>query len=386
MSIDVEKIPLSKRRFYVDKDFQLFSNGKQSKAEKAKILKKELLPEYQLSVHMQENLDEQSHGKLWKLLRDCDAQEVLNERTSLLIRGLENAYYRTQKPLSVPDISKRLSPGTPVWLYFKTTCDVKPDLKSAEIISYEQKERLRYGYRQQQQLQSKSNLVAHNTDNCTQTMQEQLTSLTAKSPHTSNCLLLSMGTFHDAGTYNCHYQSEEGLDSYEIEFRQTPQSIIIRSRPCSDYSPQDDQLYNKHLYSTVISHETIEPYIVLVYKDVQKYIDLYFPLIYAIKSVVEVTIDDVNGQTIKRTRSNRFHRFSTKVISQTSVLHVRLPMYNYSIKMINDLSSTLAENGIKLVYGNIKIEYFSPTYVSPYEHIQFSSYIANYAWDMLLSL
>ncbi|CAF0922452.1 unnamed protein product [Didymodactylos carnosus] len=183
-----------------------------------------------------------------------------------------------------------------VWLYFKTTCDVKPDLTSAEIISYEQKEHLRYGYRQQQQqLQSKSNLVAHNTDNYTQTMQEQPTSLS--------------------------------LDSFEIELRQTPQSIIIRSRPCSDYSPQDDQLYNKHLYSTV-SHETIKPYIVLVYKDVQKYIDLYFP-----------------------------------------VLHVRLPMYNYSIKMINNLSSTLAQNGIKLVYGNIKIEYFSPTYVSPYEHI-----------------
>ncbi|CAF5143644.1 unnamed protein product, partial [Rotaria sp. Silwood1] len=255
-----------------------------------------------------------------------------------------------------------------------------------EIIDYTPKERLHYGYRgrlQREQLKIKQNKQKQINSSLISDPLLNLTSIRKNAPLSTICHLVTLGSFLDCGTYIAHTSTLSDIDKFEIEFRTIPQSIYLRSIKNQDYlNTNDDLLYNKILYSILIPHDNIESYIIINHQD--DFIDIFIPLLYGIKPIQEIELDDLG--TRKRTRATRFHRFDTKHIAQSSVIHVRIPLLNTSSKMINDLASKLLENNIKILYGNIKIIYLPNDYINPYENLQFGNYLCNYAWHMLISL
>ncbi|CAF4014521.1 unnamed protein product, partial [Rotaria sp. Silwood1] len=93
-------------------------------------------PEFILSIHHKESLHINNGLRpLMLLLKEHKGKEIHQHdpRTSLHIKGLDNIYYKTRKPLQTHDVCKRFKPGMPVWLYFKTTCETFDDT----LFSYE---------------------------------------------------------------------------------------------------------------------------------------------------------------------------------------------------------------------------------------------------------
>ncbi|CAF1239013.1 unnamed protein product [Adineta steineri] len=399
----IEKYPLNRRKHYVNRNFQIFDDiNKSSSSSKKASSKVELKPnhhhhhpkpEFILSIHHKEGLDvDNGLRQLMTLLKESKGKEIYqyDSRTSLHIKGLDNIYYKTRKPLQTHNVCKRFKPGMPVWIYFKTTCEISEETKIAnenDNIDYTPKERLHYGYRGRlqreqlkikQQKQNQKQILSSANDPST-----NLTSIHRNTPLSTICHLVTLGSFLDCGTFIAHTSTLPDIDKFELEFRSIPQSIYLRSIKNPDYlNTNDDLLYNKILYSVSISHDHIESYLILNHQD--DFIDLFIPLLYVLKPIQEIELDDLG--TRKRTRATRFHRFDTKHIAQSSVMHVRIPLLNTSSKMINDLASKLLENNIKVLYGNIKIVYIPNDYISPYENLQFGNYLCNYAWHMLMSL
>jgi hypothetical protein len=388
----IEKYPLNRRKHYVNRNFQLFDDMNKSSRKKhsSKLEPKSTIrkPEFILSIHHKEGLHVNNGLRpLMSLLKEYKSKEIhqTDPRTSLHIKGLDNIYYKTRKPLQTHDLCKRFQSGMPVWLYIKTTCETSDEnlvSNENEIIDYTPKERLHYGYRgrlQREQLKIKQQkqLISSSDPSL------NLTSIRKNTPLSTICHLVTLGSFLDCGTYMAHTSTLPDIDKFELEFRTVPQSIYIRSIKNQDYlNTDDDLLYNKILYSIFISHDNIESYLILNHQD--DFIDLFIPLLYAIKPMQEMELDDLG--TTKRTRATRFHRFDGKHIAQSSVIHVRIPLLNTSSKMINDLASKLLENNIKILYGNIQIVYLPNDYINPYEKLQFGNYLCNYAWHMLMSL
>lgn len=391
----IEKYPLNRRKDHVNRNFQLFDDI--NKPTRTKLLLKSETksntrkPEFILSIHHKESLSiDNGLRPIMCLLKEYKGKEIHQQdpRTSLHIKGLDNIYYKTRKPLQTHDVCKRFKPGMPVWLYFKTTCEISDNTSYTcdnEIIDYTPKERLYYGYRgrlQREQLKIKQNKQKQMNLSIPDPSLN-LTSVRKNAPLSTTCHLVTLGSFVDCGTYISHASTLPDIDKFEIEFRTVPQSIHLRSIKNQDYlNTDDDLLYNKILYSVTIPHDNIESYLVINHQD--DFIDLFIPLLYALKPLQEVELDDLN--TRKRTRATRFHRFDSQHIAQSSVMHVRIPFLNTSSKMINDLSNRLLENNVKVLYGNIKIVYLENDYVNPYEHLQFGNYLCNYAWHMLTSL
>jgi hypothetical protein len=269
----------------------------------------------------------------------------------------------------------------------KTTCEASEENFQShenETIDYTLKERLHYGYRgrlQREQLkikQQRQNLSSSSLDPLL-----NLTTVRKNTPLSTTCHLVTLGSFLDCGTYIAHTSTLPDIDKFELEFRAIPQSIHLRSTKNQDYlNTNDDLLYNKILYSISIPHDNIESYLIVNHQD--DFIDLFIPLLYAIKPIQEIELDELG--TRKRTRATRFHRFDAKHIAESSVLHVRIPLINTSSKMINDLANNLLENNIKVLYGNIQIIYYPNDYINPYDNLQFGNYLCNYAWHMLTSL
>jgi len=396
----LEKYPLNRRKNYVNRNFQLFDDiNKTSKKKnfptKIETKSNNHKPEFLLSIHHKEGLHvDNGLRPLMSLLKEFKSKEIFQPdlRTSLHIKGLDNTYYKTRKPLQTHDICKRFKPGMPVWLYFTTTttCETSDEnfqLNENDIIDYTPKERLHYGYRgrlQREQLKLKQQqkqkqiLLSSSIDPLL-----NLTSIRKNTPLSTICHLVTLGSFIDCGTYIAHTSTLANIDKFELEFRTIPQSIYLRSIKNEDYlNTNDDLFYNKILYSVLIPHDNIESYLILNHQD--EFIDLFIPLLYAIKPIQEIEYDNLG--TRKRIRATRFHRFDSKHIAQSSVLHVRIPLLNTSSKMINDLANKLLENNIKILYGNIKIIYFPNDYINPYENLQFGNYLCNYAWHMLISL
>ncbi|CAF0897911.1 unnamed protein product [Rotaria sordida] len=393
----IEKYPLKRRKDHVNRNFQLFDDINKSTSKKIsskfEIIKPNIRkPEFILSIHHKESLHiDNGLRPLMSLLKEHKGKEIhqSDPRTSLHIKGLDNIYYKTRKPLQTHDVCKRFKPGMPVWLYFKTTCEILNDniySNENEIIDYTPKERLHYGYRgrlQREQLKIKQNKQKQINSSITSDPLLNLTSIRKNAPLSTICHIVTLGSFLDCGTYIAHTSTLPDIDKFEIEFRTIPQSIYLRSIKNQDYlNTNDDLLYNKILYSVLIPHDNIESYIIINHQD--DFIDIFIPLLYTIKPIQEIELDDLG--TRKRTRATRFHRFDTKHIAQSSVIHVRIPLLNTSSKMINDLASKLLENNIKILYGNIKIIYLPNDYINSYENLQFGNYLCNYAWHMLMSL
>jgi hypothetical protein len=388
----LEKYPLNRRKHYVNRNFQLFDDITKT-SQKKHSLKIEPIsnirkPEFILSIHHKEGLNVNNGLRpLMSLLKEFKGKEIyqIDPRTSLHIKGLDNIYYKTRKALQTHDVCKRFKPGMPVWLYFKTTCEIIDEnfqLNENEIIDYAPKERLHYGYRgrlQREQLKIKNQKQIFSSPDPLL----NLSSIRKNAPLSTICHLVTLGSFLDCGTYIAHTSTLPNIDKFELEFRTIPQSIYLRSIKNQDYlNTNDDLLYNKILYSILIPHDNIESYLIVNHQD--DFIDLFIPLIYAIKPIQEIEFDNLG--TRKRTRATRFHRFDTKHIAQSSILHVRIPLLNTSSKMINDLATKLLENNIKILYGNIQIIYLPNDYINPYENLQFGNYLCNYAWHMLISL
>lgn len=393
----LEKYPLNRRKDHVNRNFQLFDDINKSTSKKKLHAKSDTKPnirkpEFVLSIHHKESLDiNDGLRPLMSLLKEHKSKEIHrpDPRTSLHIKGLDNVYYKTRKPLQTHDVCKRFKPGMPVWLYFKSTCEAFDDNTNSvenETIDYTPKERLYYGYRgrlQREKLKIKQNKQQKNNQPSPPDPLLSLTSIRKNAPLSTICHLVTLGSFLDCGTYMAHAATLPDIDKFELEFRTIPQSIHLRSIKNQDYlNTADDELYNKILYSVSIAHDNIESYLIVNHQD--DFIDVFIPLLYVIKPIQEIELDDLG--TRKRTRSTRFHRFDTKHIAQSSVLHVRIPFLNTSSKMINDLASKLLENNIKVLYGNIRIIYVPNDYVNPYENLQFGNYLCNYAWHMLTSL
>jgi RNA-dependent RNA polymerase len=387
----LEKYPLNRRKNYVNRNFQLFDDMTKSSRKKhsTKIESKPIIhkPEFILSIHHKEGLHvENGLRPLMSLLKEFKGKEIYQSdpRTSLHIKGLDNIYYKTRKPLQTHDVCKRFKPGMPVWLYFKTTSEENFQSNENETIDYTLKERLHYGYRgrlQREQLKIKQQRKNPNSSSPDPLL--NLTLVRKNAPLSTICHLVTLGSFLDCGTYIAHASTLSDIDKFELEFRAIPQSIYLRSIKNQDYlNTNDDLLYNKILYSISIPHDNIESYLIVNHQD--DFIDLFIPLLYAIKPIQEIELDDLG--TRKRTRATRFHRFDTKHIAESSVLHVRIPLLNTSSKMINDLATKLLENNIKILYGNIQIIYYPNDYINPYENLQFGNYLCNYAWHMLISL
>jgi hypothetical protein len=387
----LEKYPLNRRKLYVNRNFQLFDDiNKSSQKKLSTKIESNHKPEFILSIHHKEGLDVNNGLRpLMSLLKEFKGKEIYqpDPRTSLHIKGLDNIYYKTRKPLQTHDVCKRFKPGMPVWLYFKTTCETSDDnfqSNDNDIIDYTPKERLHYGYRgrlQREKLKLKQQKQKQRFSSPDPLL--NLTSIRKNTPLSTICHLVTLGSFLDCGTYIAHTSTLPDIDKFELEFRTIPQSIYLRSIKNSDYlNTNDDLLYNKILYSILIPHDNIESYLIVNHQD--DFIDLFIPLLYVIKPIQEIEYDELG--TRKRTRATRFHRFDTKHIAQSSVLHVRIPLLNTSSKMINDLANKLLENNIKILYGNIKIIYLPNDYINPYENLQFGNYLCNYAWHMLTSL
>ena len=385
----IEKYPLNRRKHYVNRNFQIFDDLNKpshkkfsTKSESTSIVNRK--PEFLLSIHHKEGLDvENGLRPLMCLLKEFRAKEIAqNESRSLIsIKGLDNIYYKTRKPLQTHDVCRRFQSGMPVWLYFTTTCETNDEnstLNSNEFIDYTRKERLHYGYRgriQREQLKLKEQKQKFFNRAPPPDPSVLLTSTRRNTPLSTLCHLVTLGSFLDCGTYIAHGSTLADVDKFEIEFRNVPQSIHLRSMKNLDET-------NKILYSVSIPHDHIESYLVLNHQD--EFIDLFIPLLYALKPIQEVELDELGTRT--RTRSTRFHRFETQHLAQSSVLHVRIPLLNTSSKMINDLAARLAENNIRIFYGNLRIIFYENTYSNPYENLQFSNYLCNYSWHMLTSL
>ena len=389
----IEKYPLNRRKHYVNRNFQIFDDMTKSSnkklSSKIETIPNNRKPEFILSIHHKEGLHvDNGLRPLMSLLKEFKGKEIAqpDPRTSLYIKGLDNIYYKTRKPLQPHDICKRFKSGMPVWLYFKTTSETLNDNihsnENENTIDYTPKERLHYGYRgrlQREQIKIKQQKQIISTPDPLL----NLTSLRKNAPLTTICHLVTLGSFLDCGTYIAHTSTLADIDKFELEFRTIPQSIYLRSIKNQDYlNTHDDLLYNKILYSILIPHDSIDSYLIVNHQD--DFIDLFIPLLYAIKPIQETELDELG--TRKRTRSTRFHRFDSKHIAESSVLHVQIPLLNTSSKMINDLASKLLENNIKILYGNIKIIYLPNDYINPYENLQFGNYLCNYAWHMLMSL
>jgi hypothetical protein len=392
----IEKYPLNRRKNYVNRNFQIFDDMNKSSnkklSSKLESISNNRKPEFILSIHHKEGLNiDNGLRPLMSLLKESKSKEIAqpDSRSSLYIKGLDNIYYKTRKPFQTHDVCKRFQSGMPVWLYFKTTCETSNDTilsNENDIIDYTPKERLHYGYRgrlQREKLKIKQQQQQQKQIISSPDLLSNLTSLRKNAPLSTICHLVTLGAFLDCGTYIAHTSTLSDIDKFELEFRTIPQSIYLRSIRNPDYlNTIDDLLYNKILYSILIPHDNIESYLIVNHQD--DFIDLFIPLLYAIKPIQETELDDLG--TRKRTRATRFHRFDSKHIAQSSVLHVRIPLLNTSSKMINDLASKLLENNIKILYGNIKIAYLPNDYINPYENLQFSNYLCNYAWHMLISL
>ena len=396
ISNTIENYPLNRRKHHVNRDFQLFddinkssSRKFSSKQEKTSSMRK---LEFILSIHHKENLHiENGLRPIVSLLKEHQGKEIHqpDPRTSVHIKGLDNIYYKTRKPLKPHDVCKRFEPGMPVWLHFKTTCETIDDkLRSYEneTIDYTPKERLHYGYRgrlQREQIRLKLLKQKRTIPSSLPDPSLNFTSIRKNAPLSTICHLVTMGSFLDCGIYNAHASTLSDIDKFELEFRTAPQSIYLRSIKNQDYlDTNDDLLYNKVLYSVLIPHDNIESYIIVNHQN--DFIDLFIPLLYALKPIQEIELDDLG--TRKRIRTTRFHRFDTKHVAQSSVIHVRIPLLNTSSKMINDLADKLLQNNMKILYGNIKINYLPNDYMNPYENLQFGNYLCNYAWHMLMSL
>ena len=381
----IEAYPLNRRKHLVNRDFQLFdaidpsSSSVTTKKKLSSTHRKRSTPkpEYPLSIHHQEGLDvDRGLRTLMSLLKEHRGKEISvpDPRTSLYIKGLDNVFYKTRRPLHPRDVCQRFEAGMPVWLYFNTTCETSEDAtatKENEPIDYSPKERLHYGYRgrlQREKLrlkQDKQKAPPIETP-C------PLTSVRKNTPLSTTCHLVTLGSFVDCGTYNAHASTLPDTDQFELEFRSTPQSISLRSMRNTD----------EIVYSVMIPHDSLESYLILNHQE--DFIDLFLPLLYALKPIQETQLDQLG--TRQRTRATRFHRFSSSHLAQSSVLHLRIPLLNTSSKMINDLSSKLLENNMKILYGNVRIVYLPEDHVNPYEQLQFGSYLCNYAWHMLISL
>ena len=396
----IEKYPLHRRKHHVNRNFQLFddidrSSSKKlpSKLESFSAHRKHAAPkpEYLLSIHHKESLGvDDGLRSLMALLKECKGKEIhsMDPRSTVHIRGLDSTYYRTRKAIHTHDVCQRLQVGMPIWLYFKTTCEASDETSASqenEPIDHSPKERLHYGYRgrlQREQLkmkQEKQKLTVAPEDPSL-----NLTSLRKNAPLSTTCHLVTLGSFRDCGTYIAHASTLPDIDKFELEFRSTPQAIHLRSMKNLDYfeSDEEDRLYNRTLYSVSIPHDHIESYLLLNHQE--EFIDLFIPLLYALKPIQEIELDELG--TRERTRATRFHRFESKHLAHSSVIHLRIPLLNTSSKMINDLASKLLENNMKMLYGNIRIVYLPNDYVNPYENLQFGNYLSNYAWHMLISL
>lgn len=389
----IEKYPLNRRKLYVNRNFQLFDDLNKSptkklitKSESAPQIRK---PEYLLSIHHKEGLDvENGLRPLMSLIKEFKGKEIFrpDPRTSVHIKGLDNTYYKTRKPLQTHDVCRRFQSGMPVWLYFKSTSETTDENSLSnehETVDYTPKERLHYGYRgrlQREQLKLKQQKQRNPLSS---DLPSSLITTRRNAPFSTICHLVTIGSFLDCGTYIAHASTIPELDKFELEFRSTPQSIYLRSMKNINYlNTDDDALLNKILYSFSIPHNHIESYLIINHQD--DFIDLFIPLLYVIKPLQEIELDDLG--TRQRTRARRFHRFEMKHIAQSSILHVRIPFLNTSSKMINDLANKLLENNIKILFGNIRIIYYPNDHLNPYENLQFGNYLCNYAWHMLLSL
>ena len=394
----IEKIPLNRRKFMVNRNFQLFdSTGDPSSAQDEFSSKTRPMlherkqttqkPSFTLSVHHKEGLNVDNGLKpLMALLKENRANEIhiRDPRTSLFIKGLENTFYKTRRPLHSRDVCQRFRMGTPIWIHFKTTCESSEEFSTAadnDLIDYTPTERLYYGYRGR--LQREKLKLKQQKKNMSTNIESTMMNIRNNTPVSTICQLVSLGSFLDCGTFVAHASSLPDIDKFEVEFKCVPQSIVIRSIRNETYlNNENDSLCNEIIYALNIPHDHIESYLVLNHQN--EYLDLFIPLLYSLKPVEEIQSDQT--EIPLRRRSTRFHRFDKIHLSQSSVLHLRIPLLNTSMKMINDLADRLLENNIKMLYGNIKIVVLPTNYVNPYENLQFESYLCNYAWHMVTSL
>jgi hypothetical protein len=394
----IEKHPLHRRKHFVDRNFQLFDEADGPSSSNKTIESKGATasttttrkPEFHLSVHHKEGLEVDNGLRLlMSLLKRCRAREthVKDARSSVHIKGLDNVYYRTRKPLHTRDVCQYLHVGMPVWLCFTTNCDpVHDTVKSKEndLIDYSRHERLHYGYRgrlQREQFRLKQAQRCSSDGGADAA--RALTSVGKNLPLSTMCHLVTVGSFRDCGTYVAHASTIGSLDRFELEFRCVPPSICVRSLTSAAYiNSDDDRLYNKTIYSVVIGHESIESHLILNHQN--EFVDLFIPLLHSIKPMKEIELDELG--TRQRTRSTRFHRFHREHIAQASVVHLRVPLLNTASKMINDLADRLNENNIRLLFGNVRIVHLPDGHVHPYANLQFDNYLCNYAWHMLISL
>ena len=393
----IEKYPLNRRKHFVNRNFQLFDDNDRLSSSKKKFdstsperKRSHHKPEFVLSIHHKESLEVDNGLRLlMSLLKEHKAKEIHSPdpRLSVHIKGLDNIYYKSRKPFHSSHICQHFESGMPVWIYFKTTSDDVSPTTQTDLIDYSIKERLHYGYRGRlqreqnrlkQQKQKQKNWNISPIDPQTNFVVNR-----KNSPVSTICQLVTLGSFLDCGTYIAHASTLPDIDRFELEFRSIPQSICLRSmKNCAYENTDDDLLLNKTIYFVSIPHDSIESY--LIFNHQHEYLDVFIPLLHALKPIEEIQLDELG--TRQRTRSTRFHRFDGKHVAQSSVLHVRIPLLNTTTKMINDLSDKLFENNIKILFGNIQIIHLSKDYLNPYEHLQFSNYLCNYAWHMLTSL